>query len=96
MILGNETEVPPVGKVTPKGSEFSKGIRSPKWPKHSGQGFFKKIAQMIGKNRMYFMQKRLMATRNPGRKPVEVGSLSVYLPLFTKVLAPSQVVIWDF
>ena len=30
------------------GSEFSKGIRAPKWPKHSGSGFVQYIAQMYG------------------------------------------------
>ena len=30
------------------GSEFSKGIRAPKRPKHSGSGFFQYIAQMYG------------------------------------------------
>ena len=29
---------PPVGLVTPKGSEKDQGIRSPKWAKHSGSG----------------------------------------------------------
>ncbi len=37
--------------VTPKGSEFSKGIRTPKWPKHSGVAPLRKAGGKAGVRR---------------------------------------------
>ena len=40
--------VPTLDPVTPKGSEFSKGIRSPTWPKHSGSEFIMNCRDLSG------------------------------------------------
>ena len=49
----------------------------PKEPFHSST-----VAAKVACHRSFHRQNRLMATRNPARKPVEVGSLSHYLQGF--------------